>query len=184
MRFNSALLALEFAYTAGLLLFITWNYVNGTPIDRDMFFSFVFYPMSVLAMVLVFSYYISVKFGKSIIAYGVVLGLAISLLIFAARVLPPVLTLGLAIFLINRLVAIASVQDIKQLGASFVADHLVSFQIASLILLAMTREYSSIFEKGTVSAVMLVIIISWYLFTLFYDSRALSRSFINWSRSE
>ena len=144
----------------------------------------MFYPLSVLAMVLAFSYYVSVKFGKSIIAYGVVLGLAISLLIFAARMLPPLLSLGLSLYLINRLLVVAELKEMKQMSANFVADHIVSFQIASLILIAMTREYALIFEKGTVSSVMLVIIISWYLFTAFYDAKTLAGSFIKWSRSE
>ncbi len=186
MRLKTALLALELIYTVGLLAFVMIGYLTASPLGKELFLTFVFYPLSILAAVIMFSYYVSVKFGKSIFAYGIVLGLAISLSIFAVRAMPPVLTLGVALYLINRLTVIVDAKEIKQISAAFLADHLISFQIGSLLVVtvAARNEYWSILEKATTSSLLLVIIVVWYLFTIFYESKELYRAFRRWSRSE
>ncbi|MFH1470349.1 MAG: hypothetical protein ABIF01_01230 [Candidatus Micrarchaeota archaeon] len=184
MKLSTALLALELVFTAGLLGFVLFNYVSGTPISNDVFLAFVFYPLAILGTVVALSFFISVRFGNSIFAYGVVLGLGISLSIFAFKSMPALLSLGLAMYIINRMLVIISLKDVRKMPASLLADHLVSFQVASLIILAATREYWSILERAEASPVLLIIIIVWYLFTLFYEIKTLLQNFSKWSRSE
>ncbi|MFH0817260.1 MAG: hypothetical protein V1909_01365 [Candidatus Micrarchaeota archaeon] len=184
MRLKTALLATELVFTVGMLFFTLIRYVTGAPVPKEIFVPFVFYPLSILATVVALSYYVSVKFGKSIIAYGIVLGLGVSLSIFAVRVLPPILTLGLALYIINRMLIMMEYKEIKQVSADLLAENLISFQIASLVVLALTQEYVSILDKGVVSPILFAIIISWYLFTLINEMRSLANIFRKWSRSE
>ncbi len=184
MRLRTAFIILELLFAAGLLVFVLNDYIARTPVPGDVFLTFVFFPFSVLLTVMLFSYYISIRFGKSIVAYGLVLGLALSLAFFAVTMIPPLLSLGLALYLMNRLLILLGIKEIREIGASLVADHMISFQVASLILLAMTREYGRIFEKFEASSLLLLIIIVWYLLTIFYNVKELSAVYRKWSRSE
>ncbi len=149
-----------------------------------MLISFVVFPLSILATLLMFTYYICIRFGKSIVTYAVIMGFSISLIIIAVRLIPPLLTLGITLYLLNRLLIITSVSKIKDLDAKLVADHLVSFEIASLIALLVAAEFGSIFTDLKVSYLLLLIIIVWYIYNIIYNLKALSVTFGKWSRSE
>lgn len=184
LKLKDALVALELAFSGWLLLFVLKGYFSKTPIPKEEFIAFILFPCSILATVIMFSYYISIKFGKSIAAYGLVLGLAISLAVFAVRLMPPLLTLGLALYLLNRFMVLTEAKEIRQLKAEFLADHLVSFQIAALILLVIAKDYVEIFESSRVSPILLAVVIIWYLFTIFYNAKELMAAYRKWSRSE
>jgi hypothetical protein len=184
MKLRNALVGVELLFTLGLLLYVLGKYFSGSALPGDVFLTFVFFPFSILASVVLFSYYVSIKFGKSIVAYGVLLGLGISLGIFAVKVIPPLMTLGISIYLINRMIILVGLKEIKQLSADFVAEHLVSFQVAALVLLLVAKEYVGILEGAQASPMLLVVIMVWYLFTVIYNARALFTAFRKWSRSE
>lgn len=184
MKLKSGLILTELLFTMLLFLFVVYSYLMGGFIPDDVLFSFVLFPLSILATVLMLSYYISIRFGKSIFAYGIVLGLAISLIVIAIRLIPPLLTLGLAVYLINRMMLITEVKRLKDISAKLFADHLVSLEIASLIIIMVAKDFQVIFGESRVSPMLFMVILVWFMYNMLYNAKMLLDIFQKWSRSE
>ena len=184
MKLRHALVALELLFTAGLLAFALDSYFSGTALPKGYFLAFIFYPFSAFAALLMFAYYVSVRFGHNIITYGFFLGLAIGAGIVVARSVPPILTLGLAIYLAPRLAVLFGVKEIGQLRANVVSGDIVSLQLASLAALAVLKEYQAVLGGSAASSLLFGVTIVWYMFNILNDAGTLAGAFGRWSRSE